>query len=260
MYLRIFVQRSRADRPQFAARQRRLQHVGSVHRAFRRARAHQRVQLVNEQNDLSVGFGDFLQHRFQPVFEFAAVFRAGDQRRKIERNDALRLQHFGHVAGNDAACKAFDDRRFAHARLADQHRIILRAPRQDLHHAPDFFVAPDHRIELAAPCQFGQVAPVLLQRAKGGFGILRSHAVAAANRGHRLQNRVVRRALPAPAAGPRDPFGCGNRQQNMFGGNVLVFQSLRFVERALQDLVRRMCSGIAAETPETFGRRVDLLF
>ena len=60
----IFVERGRADRAQFAARQGGLQHVGSVHRAFGRARAHQRVQLVDEQNDLSVGFRNFLQHRF----------------------------------------------------------------------------------------------------------------------------------------------------------------------------------------------------
>ena len=50
----VFVQRGCADGAQFAARQRRLQHVGSVHRAFGRACAHQRVQLVDEQNDLPV--------------------------------------------------------------------------------------------------------------------------------------------------------------------------------------------------------------
>ena len=149
----VFVERGRADGAQFAARQRRLQHVRGVHRAFGRARAHQRVQFVDEQNDLAVGFGDFLQHGLQAVFEFAAIFRAGDQRRQIERHDALRLQNFRHVAGDDALREAFDDGRLAHAGLADQHGIVFRAPRENLHHAANFFVAADHRIELAAARQ-----------------------------------------------------------------------------------------------------------
>ena len=49
--LAIFIQRRRADAAQFAARQLRLHHVRRVRRAFRRARADERVQFVNEQND-----------------------------------------------------------------------------------------------------------------------------------------------------------------------------------------------------------------
>ncbi len=56
----VFIQRSGADRPQFAARQRWLQHVRRVHGAFGCACSHQRVQLVDEQNDLTFGLADFL--------------------------------------------------------------------------------------------------------------------------------------------------------------------------------------------------------
>ena len=101
---------------------------------------------------------------FKPVFEFAAILRARQHRSQVERNHALVLERFGHVAGNDALRQAFDDGRLAHARLADQHRIILGAPREHLHHAANFFIAPDHRIELAAPRQLGQVARIALQR------------------------------------------------------------------------------------------------
>ncbi len=111
------------------------------------------------------GFGDFLQQRFQAVFEFAAIFRAGDQGGKIERHDALGLQNFGNVAGDDALREAFDDGRFAHARLADQHGIVLRAARENLHHAANFFVAADHWIELAAARQLGEIARVLFESA-----------------------------------------------------------------------------------------------
>ena len=203
----IFVERGRADRAQFAARQRGLQHVGGVHRAFGRARAHQRVQLVDEQNDLPFGFGNFLEHGFQAVFEFAAIFRAGHQRRQIQRDHALRAQHFGHVAGNDALRQPFDDGGLADARLADQHGIIFRAPRQNLHDAADFIVAADHRIEFAAPRQFDQVAAVLFERAESRFGILRSHAMAAAHGRERLQNRFARRAMLGQQLGGVDPCG-----------------------------------------------------
>ena len=118
--LAIFVEGGRADGAQFAARQRRLQHVRGVHRAFGGAGADQRVQFVDEENDLAVGFGNLLEHRFQAVLEFAAILRAGDQGRKVERHDALGLEHFGHVAGDDALRQALDYGGLADARLADQ--------------------------------------------------------------------------------------------------------------------------------------------
>ena len=62
---------------------------------------------------------------------------------------ALALERLGHFAVDDALRQAFDDRGLAHAGLADQHRIVLGAPLQDLDHAADLVVAADHRIELA---------------------------------------------------------------------------------------------------------------
>ena len=79
--LAVFVERGRADAVQFAARQHRLEHIGRVHRAFGRARADDGVQLVDEEDDLPVGFGDFLQHRFEPLLELAAELGAGDRAR-----------------------------------------------------------------------------------------------------------------------------------------------------------------------------------
>src|SRR5579859_3619624 len=47
--------------------------------------------------------------------------------------------------------------RLAHARLADQGRVVLGAARQDLHDALDLFEAADDRIQLAGPGGGGQV-------------------------------------------------------------------------------------------------------
>ena len=52
--LAVLVERGRADAVQLAARQRRLQQVGRIHRAIGLAGADQRVHLVDEQDDLAV--------------------------------------------------------------------------------------------------------------------------------------------------------------------------------------------------------------
>ena len=123
----VLVQRGCADGAQFAARQSRLEHVAGVDGALGRARADQRVQLVDEQDDLAVRFLDFLEHGFEPVFELAAIFCAGEHGAQVERDDALVAQALGHVAGDDAAGEALDDGGFAHAGLADEHGIVFGA-------------------------------------------------------------------------------------------------------------------------------------
>ncbi len=165
-----------ADAAQLAARQGRLQHVGGVHRPFRLAGADQRVQFVDEDDDLAGRGLDLLQYGLQPFLELAAVFGAGDHRAEIERQQALVLQALRHVAIDDAQRQPLDDRGLADAGLPDQHRIVLGAPRQHLDRAADLFVAADHRIELALARRFCQVARVFLQGivaflGRGGVGL-----------------------------------------------------------------------------------------
>ncbi len=57
--LAVLVERGRADHPQLAAGQHRLEHVAGVHRALAgRAGADDGVQLVDEGDDLAVGVLD----------------------------------------------------------------------------------------------------------------------------------------------------------------------------------------------------------
>src|SRR5687767_12230467 len=95
----------------------------------------------------------------------------------------------------DALRQAFDNSRFANARFADEYWIVLGAAREHLHHAPDFLVAANYRIELAAPRLTGEIARELLQRFILFFGILIGHALSATELGQRLQNLVVRNAV-----------------------------------------------------------------
>jgi hypothetical protein len=151
--LAVFVERGGADAAQFAARELRLHDVRRVRRAFRRARADDGVQLVDEQNDLAFAGGDLLEERLEPVLELAAILRAGDHRAQIHRHEPLVLEGFRHVAADDAPGQALDDGGLAHAGLADEHRIVLGAARQHLHDAADLLVAADDRVDLALPRQ-----------------------------------------------------------------------------------------------------------
>ena len=192
--LLILVERRGADGVQLAARQHRLEHVRRVHRAFRRAGADHGVELVDEQDDLPARIDHLLEHGLQAILEFAAVLRAGDQRSHVERHDLFVLEALGHVAADDALGQAFDDGGLADAGFADQDGVVLGAARQHLDDAADFFVAADHRIELALARELGQVAAVLLQRLVLAFGILIGDALAAAHRRQRLQDPVSRDA------------------------------------------------------------------
>ncbi len=104
--LAVFVERRRADHVQLAAREHRLEQVARVHRAFGLARADDGVQLVDEQDDLAFRSRDVFEHRLEPLFELAAILRAGDQRAHVERDDALVLQSLGDVAAHDALREA----------------------------------------------------------------------------------------------------------------------------------------------------------
>ena len=114
----------------------------------------------------------FFEDGLQALFEFAAEFGAGDQRAHVERDDLFVLQPLRHVAADDALRQSFDDGGLADAGFADQHRVILRAPRQHLNDAADFFVAADDRVELALRGQLGQIAAIFFQSFVGCFRVL----------------------------------------------------------------------------------------
>ena len=63
-----------------------------------------------------------------------------------------------HVPRHDALREAFDDRGLADAGFADQHRIVLAAPRENRDDAFDLVVATDDRIEFAGARELGEVA------------------------------------------------------------------------------------------------------
>ena len=184
------VERRRTDHAQLTAREHRLDHVAGVDRAFRTTCTHDRVQLVDERDDLAVGVDDLLQDRLDALFELAAVLRARDHRADVEGDQPLVAQAVGHVAFDDAAREAFGDRGLADARLTDEDRVVLRTAGQHLDHASDLLVAADDRVELALARLFGEVAAVPLERLVLLFGVLARDAVRAAHTGSAPRARL----------------------------------------------------------------------
>ncbi len=161
--LAIFVQRGRTDAAQFAARQRRLQQVARVHRPLGFARTDQIVQLIDKQDDLSVGIGDLAHDGLQSLFKLPSKFRTGNQGTHVERDEPLVAECVRHVAFQNALGKSLHDGRLADTGIADEHWIILGAPRENLHAAPNFLVAPDDRVQLPLPRQRDQILAVPFQ-------------------------------------------------------------------------------------------------
>ena len=188
---------------------------------------------------------DLAQNGLEPFLELAAEFRAGDQRPHVERHQLLVAQRFGHVAIDDAQRQPLGDRGLADAGLADQHGIVLGAPGQDLDRAADFFVAADHRIELAGAGEFGEVAGIFLERV---IGVLGGRGIGGAALAQILDRGVE--ALRARAGILQDARGIGalrhgERKQQNLGGDEGVAR-----------LLRGLLSGI--EQPRAFGRQIDL--
>ena len=175
--LAVLVEGGGADAVELPSRQGWLEHVAGVHRALGLAGADDGVHLVDEENDLSLGGGDLLEHRLEPLLELTAELGAGHHGAQVERDQALALEALGHVAVDDPPRQALGDGRLADAGLADQHRVVLRSPRQHLDRSANLLVTADDRIELAGPSELGEILPVLLERPVGPLRVLARHPV-----------------------------------------------------------------------------------
>jgi hypothetical protein len=145
--------------------------------------------------------------------------------------------------------QALDDGGLAHARVADQGRVVLGAAGKDLHDAADLFVTSDDRVELALAGRGGQIAPVTLERLVSLFRILGGDALAAAHLSQGAQDGI----FGETKLGQAFAFHAfGQRQQDMLGGDIVVLHAACVAFCGLQ--------GIAGRTRKTYLRRaaVDL--
>ena len=101
-----------------------------------------------------------------------------------------------HVLVEQARGQAFGERGLAHARVADEHRIVLAAAAEDFHRALELLGPANQRIELAGPGARRQVGGVGGQRIARG----RAPAFSAAGLGVRRRTRPCRGRQASSAA------------------------------------------------------------
>ena len=218
--LAVLVERRRADAAELAAREQRLEQVRGVDCAFGSARADDRVQLVDEEDDPPFRVLDLGEHGLEPLLELAAVLRAGEQRAQVERPDAPVLQPFRDVAGDDSLGEPFGDRRLADAGLTDQHGVVLRPAAEHLDHAADLLVASDHGVELPGLGRLGEVAAELLERLVAPLRILGGDALPAAHLLDPGDDLVARHRL--------------DREEEVLGRDVVVLELAPLVVGAVE--------------------------
>ncbi len=241
--LAVLVHRGRADRLDLATGERRLEDRGGIDGALGGAGADQVVELVDEQHDVAA-LGDLLHHLLEPLLELAAVLRAGDERREVERVDLLVLEELRDLALGDPRGEPLDDCGLADPRLADEDGIVLRAAGEDLHDPLDLRLAADHGVQLCLGRELREVAAELVEQLRGLL------TLAAAGR----------RPLAAPAGTGQHPddliadlLGVGveveqdagrdalvlahEAEQDVLGADVVVAQGERLAQRQLEHLL-----------------------
>ncbi len=245
--LAVLVERGGADGLQLAPGQSRLEDGGRVDGAFGRARAHQVVDLVDEQDDVAP-LADLLHDLLEPLLELAPVLGAGHQSAQVEGVDLLVLEQAGHIVLGDALGQALDHGGLAHPGLAHQHRVVLGAARQDLHDPLDLGLAADDRVEPVLLGVLGEVAAELVEhlgalallafgRLLGG-GAARRTAAGTGEHPHDflagavgVDVQVVEDAGGHTFALPHEP------QQDVLGADVVVTQRQRLAQRQLEHLL-----------------------
>ena len=232
--LAILIEGRRSNHAQLATGEHGLEHVARIHRAFgTSAGTDDRVQLIDEGDDLAVRTGNLSEDRLEALLELSAVLRAGDHRRHVQGDEALVAQGLRNVARNDALGEAFDDRRLTDTGFADQDRVVLGTTRQDLDDAADLVVSADDRVELTFARHLGQVAAVLGQGFKRPFRVSRGDRVGA-QLGERLRQSInIDPGLGENAT--RLGLRCGQRDEQMLGRDVLVTGGLGALTRVAND-------------------------
>ena len=224
--------------------------------ALGRTGADNRMKLVDEQHDLAGSVRDLGEHSLQPLLELAAVLRAGDERAHVERHDPFVVEPFRHVTADDPLRQPFDDGGLAHAGLANQHRIVLRATGEHLDDAPNLFVATYHGVQFAPAPQLGQVAAVSFESLVRALRILRHDPLRTPNGREGLIYLVLRNTvlLQHPRGGGTPPLARDGDKQ-VLGADVFVLEPLGFglcLCRDRSEARRRVWLSAAVDLRELF--------
>ena len=235
--LTILVESCGADTMQLAPCQHRLQQVTGIHGAFRLTGAHDGMQLINEQQNLSVAGLNLLQYRFQTLLKLAPVFGACHQGTHIEGKHLFILQGFRHIALDDTLRQPLHNGSLSNARLTDQYRVILGLSGKNPHYISYLAVTADDRIKLLLSRSLHQIITVFLQRLIGCLRIIAHNLLIASHSRQRLQ-----KTLPGHAVSLKQFLNflirmLQQRQEKMLHRHILIAHGLGLILRTDQHLI-----------------------
>ena len=182
--LLVLVEGSGTYAAQFTAREGGFQDVGGIHSTAALAGTHQGVNLVDEEDNLAIRLGDFVDYGFESFLKFALVLGTSDECAHVEREHLLLAQVLGHIATHNALGQSFHNSGLAGTRLANEDGVVLGAATQDLQHAADFVVTANHRVEFALAGTLVEVDGILRKGVVLFLGLLTSGFLALAQFGN----------------------------------------------------------------------------
>ena len=168
--LTVLVEGGGADSLQLSPGQQRLEDRRRVNRPLGCPGTHQGVDLVDEKDDVAAG-PDLLENLLEALLEVAPITASGHQSAQIKGVELLSSNRLGDVPPGHHLGQALDDGRLAHARFADQHRIVLGSTGEDLHDPLQFALPSDDRVQLLLGGREGEVAAELVKDQRSGRAV-----------------------------------------------------------------------------------------
>jgi hypothetical protein len=193
------------------------------------------VDLIDEQDDAAFVGGHLLEHGLEPLLKLATELGAGQQARHVQDQNPLVAQGVRYFPIDDALCQPLHNRRLAHARLADEHGVVLAAALQHLNGSANLVIAANHRVELSHARPLGQVQRELLERFALPLCLSRIHLLVTANSADRRFQGLAGQPV-APHHRAEVGLGIGQCQQQHFAGDELVTPLRRFLLGLLKQL------------------------
>ena len=155
----VFVERRGTDDLDLTAGQSGFHDVRGIHVAFGIARAHEVVDLVDEEDDVALRL-DFVDEPLHTAFELTAELGARHESGEVQKVDLLVGEFRRHFPVRDAFREPFGDGGLTDAGFTDETGVVLRTSAEDLDGAVDLLVSADDVVEFPIAGSRSQVGAV----------------------------------------------------------------------------------------------------
>src|SRR5699024_297488 len=151
------------DDVQIATGQPWFEHVARIDGALGTARPDNRVDLVDEHDDLVGVVGDLVDHLAHAFLEVTPVAGAGQHAADVEFHHSAVGQRSGYLVIDDPLRQPLDERGLTDTGVPDQHGVVLVPAGKYLDGLLDLVGTADDRVEFPVSGTLGEILPVLVE-------------------------------------------------------------------------------------------------